>query len=279
MKPVADNQNLTKPISTPDQSQKIGFCSKIYNQLFHEDLYFRIGGFLILGLLLFLVVWAFWSFAENIPFIGGNDAFRSFERDLTGSLRNSFIVKKLFFKSNIVSVLGPWGDKTFKSVWNIFSWKIKVGNLINVVLLMLKYFVSHLVFVFIFIFLLNLFKVGRWSLSMVYFIFYTILWGTAVGLNAIPFPYGANPVSGSLILFARFGLWNWFSYMLLLISTNQFAWIGTSSWMTWDCKQLRKFPQFGFTPEQREIFIYGLLFLLASCLAEANIFVHYNSSL
>ena len=31
-----------------------------------------------------------------------------------------------------------------------------------------------------------------------------------------------------------------------------------------------------FTPDQREVFIYGLLFLLASSFAEARIFVYYN---
>jgi hypothetical protein len=124
-----------------------------------------------------------------------------------------------------------------------------------------------------------LFKSGRWNLSLVYFIIYTVFWGTAVGTNALTFPYGANPVIGGLILFARYGLWNWFSYMLLLISTTQFAWLGTSSWTAWDWKPQRKFWPVSFTSEQREIFIYGLLFLLASSLAEANIFVHYTSSL
>lgn len=265
MKPAANKGNQTKPIANTQAShsgeiKKVGFCSKIYNLLFHEDLYYRIGGYLIFGLLLFIITWAFFMFLHKSPNL----------------LRDSLIVKKLF-KTEIIKSFGPWDNKAFNMDWNLFSLKIKVGNFINVALLTLKFFLNHLLFVFCFIFVLNLFKIGRWNLSLIYFAFYTIMWGMVIGTYSLPFPYGADQLTGSLILFARFGLWTWFSYMLLLISTTQFAWYGTSTWTSWDWQEKRKFWPVSFTAEQREIFIYGLLFLLAASLAEANIFVHYNT--
>lgn len=253
-KPVPKAQ-AKQPVDTP----KVNFFLKMYNLLFHDDLYYRIGGFLIFGLLLFLIVWAVFMFLAKSPNL----------------LADSFMVKK-FFKAEVVKSFGPWDAKAFNAVWNIFGMQIKAGNFINVILLTLAFFLNHLVFVVIFIFGLSLFKIGRWNLSLIYFIFYTILWGIVSGTNSFSFPVGSDQVLGSLILFARFGLWTWFSYMLLLISSTQFAFYGTSTWTSWDWKQTRKFWPVSFTPEQREIFIYGLLFLLASSLAEANIFVHYS---
>lgn len=259
----ADTNNV-KPATKsqakqPVDAKKGNFFVKLYNLLFHEDLYYRLGGFLIFGLALFLIVWAVFALLIKAPNLLGD----------------SFVVKK-FFRSEVLKSFGPWDSKSFSAVWNIFGWKLVAGNVINVVILMFEYFLNHLVFVLIFVFGLNFFKIGRWNFSMIYFGFYTVMWGIAAGTNSLSFPVGTEPISGSLILFARFGLWTWFSYMLLLISTTQFAACGTSSWTEWDWKPIRKFWPVSFTAEQRELFIYGLLFLLASSLAEANIFVHYN---
>ncbi len=261
------NTNNAKPVSKSQAKQpvnptKTNFFGKLYNLLFHEDLYYRLGGFLIFGLLLFLIVWAVMILFIKKPNL----------------MADSFVVQK-FFKPEVLKSFGPWDEQSFKATWNIFGWKPVVGNVINVILLMFEYFLNHLVFVLIFIFGLNLFKIGRWSFSMIYFVFYTIMWGVAAGTNSLSFPVGSDPVLGSLILFARFGLWTWFSYMLLLISTTQLAAFETPSWTSWDWKKTRKIWPVSFTAEQRELFIYGLLFLLASSLAEANIFVHYNTFL
>lgn len=257
--------NSAKPASKPQAKQpvhstKANFFVKLYNLLFHEDLYYRLGGFLVFGLVLFLIVWAVMIVFFKAPNL----------------MSDSFVVQK-FFKPEVLKSFGPWDAKSFSAVWDIFGWKLVAGNVINVILLMFEYFLNHLVFVLIFIFGLNLFKIGRWSFSMIYFGFYTIMWGVAAGTNSLSFPVGTDQVLGSLILFARFGLWTWFSYMLLLISTTQFAAFETSSWTSWDWKATRKIWPVSFNPEQRELFIYGLLFLLASSLAEANIFVHYNT--
>lgn len=234
-----------------------GFCSKIYHLLFHEDVYLRICGFLIFGLLLFFLSWAFFTFAYN----------------KINLLENSFMVQKLF-KPQIVKEIGPWAANLFGSdkanvIQNFGYWG-------NVVLLTFENFFNNLVFVFIFIFFLNYFKVGRWNMSLIYFALYTIMWGAAIGTLSLPFPTGNERILGSLILFARYGLWIWFSYLLLIVSTTQFTWLSAPSWLNWNWEQKRKFWPVSFTPDQREVFIYGLLFLLASSFAEARIFVHYN---
>lgn len=240
-----------------------GFFTKLYNLLFHEDVYYRIGGYLVFGLVLFLVAWAIFQFALVRPNLLGD----------------SFMVQKLF-KVQIVNTLGTWGAKHFGETWQIFQWKINVADTFkiwgNVFLLTFTYFLNHLIFVIPFILFFNFFKVSRWNLGAIYFGFYTVLWGVVTGTQSLTFPYGANQVFGPLILFARFGLWTWFSYLLLMVSTTQFTWLSAPSWSAWSWNKERKFWPVSFTPDQREVFIYGLLFLLASSFAEARIFVHYN---
>ena len=239
------------------------FWSKTYNLLFHEDIYYRIGGYLIFGLLLFLVVWALFAFLIKKP----------------GLLMDSFLVQK-FGKNEVIRTIGPWGAKTFGETWNMFGKTYKVSEIFavwgNVLVFTFKFFLNHLVFVLIFIFGLNLFKIGRWNMGAIYFVFYTILWGVVVGTNSQTYPVGNNLIIGPLILFARFGLWNWFSYLLLVISTAHFSWWAAPKWTEWAWEKKREFWPIAFTPDQKELFIYGLLFLLASSFAEARVFVHYN---
>lgn len=244
--------------------EKMGrLWSRTYNLLFHEDIYYQIGGYLIFGLLLFLVTWACFAFLVKKPNL----------------LMDSFLVQK-FFKTQINETIGPWGAKTFGETWNIFGKAFKVSDIFavwgNVLILTFKFFLNHLVFVVPFIFVLNLFKIGRWNLGTIYFIFYTILWGIVVGTNSQTYPVGNNPVFGPLILFARFGLWNWFSYLLLVVSSAHFCWYAAPKWTEWVWEKQRKFWPIKFTADQMELFIYGFLFLLASSFAEARVFVHYN---
>lgn len=234
-----------------------GFCKKTYNLLFHDDVYLRICGFLIFGLILFFGSWAFFSFAYN----------------KINLLENSFMVQK-FFKPEIMKGIGPWAAKLFGStnadvIKNFGIWG-------NVILLTFENFLNNLIFVLIFIFFLNFFRVGRWNMSLIYFALYSIMWGAVIGTLSLPFPTGTDRVLGSLILFARYGLWIWFSYLLLIVSTTQFTWLASPSWLDWNWEKKRNFWPVSFTPDQREVFIYGLLFLLASSFAEARIFVHYN---
>lgn len=240
------------------------FLLKPIDLIFHEDVYYKIGGYLILGLLLFFATWAIFMFLVKKPNL----------------LADSLMVQKLF-KVQTLKSLGPWGAKTFGTTWHLFSWKIDVAKAFavwgNVILITFEFFLNHLIFIILFIFGLNLFKIGRINLGVIYFGLYTILWGITIGTGSLSYPVGNNAVWGSLVLFARYGLWNWFSYLLLLVSSTQFSWLATPGWSTWSWGKTRKFWPFGFTSDQIEVFIYGLLFLLASSFAEARIFVHYNS--
>lgn len=235
------------------------FC----NLLFHEDVYYRMGGYLILGLVIFFITWAIFAFGVKKP----------------GLLSDSFVVQKLF-KVETAPTIGQWGVKTFGKTCKLFGKSFDVAKTVgvwgNVAVITLKYFFNHLVFVFIFIFLLNLFKIGRWNLGMIYFLLLTILWGVVVGSNSMGFPVGDNQILGSLILFGRYGVWYWFSYLMLVLSTSQFAWFVAPKWLGAQWQKVRPIWPVSFTPEQREIFFFGLLFLLAASFAEARIFVHYN---
>ncbi len=258
------NDKGSKGVAQKDAKVKgPGFFKKIYHLLFHEDVYCRIGGYLIFGLILFFATWAIVQFGVGKPNL----------------LEGSFMVQKVF-KSEAVKTFGPWGVKQFGETIKIFNWKLSTATEFNtwgnVFVLTFKYFVNHLVFIIPFIFLFNFFKIGRWNLGAIYFGFYTILWGATIGSQSLNFPTGANIIAGSLALFLRFGLWTWFSYLLLVIATSQFAWMVAPNWSSWAWKQERKLWPVRFTPEQREVFIYGVLFLLASSFAEARIFVHYN---
>lgn len=267
MKQLNKKRSKSAAVEKPGKGnlkEKLGrFWSRTYNLLFHEDIYYRIGGYLIFGLVLFFLTWACAAFLIKKPNL----------------LSDSFLVEK-FFKPQIIETIGPWGSKTFGETWTIFGKAYKVSDIFavwgNVLLLTFKFFLNHLVFVLLFIFGLNLFKISRWNLGTIYFIFYTILWGIVVGTNSQTYPVGNNPVLGPLILFARFGLWNWFSYMLLVISSAHFSWYTAPKWTEWFWEKQRKFWPIKFTPDQMELFIYGFLFLLASSFAEARVFVHYN---
>lgn len=234
-----------------------------FKLLQHDDVYYRVGGYVAFGLILFLCTWAIFFFLIKKE----------------GLLSDSFLIQKLF-KSEIINTIGPWGSKTFGPNWKIFGKSIPVAETVgvwgNVFILTLKYFLNHLIFVIPFIFVLNFFKMGKWNLSAIYFALYTIMWGAAVGTNSLPFPVGSNQMAGPIVVFARYGLWVWFSYLLLMVSTTQFTWLAALSWLGWEWKKERKFWPISFTPDQREVFIYGLLFLLASSFAEARIFVFYN---
>ncbi|TCL75274.1 hypothetical protein EDC14_1003206 [Hydrogenispora ethanolica] len=259
------NRNGSKGVAvTQDTHAKNpGFFAKIYRLLFHEDVYYRIGGYLIFGLLLFFIAWASFQFLIKKPNL----------------LADSFMVQKLV-SSTTAKTFGTWGTEHFGKTLTLFKWQLDVAKEFdiwgNVLVLTFKYFVNHLIFVIPFIFLLNFFKVGRWNFGAIYFAFYTILWGAVIGTQSLSFPTGTNVALGSLILFARFGLWTWFSYLLLVVGTAQFGWLVAPNLSGWAWKQERKLWPVHFTPEQREVFIYGLLFLLASSFAEARIFVHYN---
>lgn len=234
-----------------------------FKLLFHDDVYYRVGGYVAFGLILFLCTWAIFFFLVK----------------KANLMYDTFVVQKLF-KQEIDNGLGPWGAKIFGETWKIGGKEYKVAEAVgiwgNVFWFTVKYFLNHLVFVIPFIFLTNYVKIGKWNLSAIYFALYTIMWGAVVGTNSLTFPVGENTMAGPLVVFARYGLWVWFSYLLLMTSTSQMACLVAPKWTEWEWKKEGKFWPISFTPDQKEVFIYGLLFLLASSFAEARIFVYYN---
>jgi hypothetical protein len=239
---------------------KKGGFSKL---LFHDDIYYQMGGFLILGLVVFFISWAIFAFGVK----------------KSGLFADTFVVQKLF-KVEAATTIGPWGAKTFGKTWHLFGKPVDVAKTVglwgNVSIITFKYFFNYLIFVFVFIFLFNLVKIGRWNLGMIYYLLLTVMWGAVVGTNSMSFPAGDNQLVGSLLLFGRYGVWNWFAYLMLILSTSQFAWVVAPKWLGSEWHKVRAFWPVKFTPEQREIFLFGLLFLLAASFAEARIFVHYN---
>ncbi len=249
-----------KPEVTVSKAGKEGFLKKTYNLLFSEDIYRRIGGYLLFGLLLFIISWLTFAFVIK----------------QSNSFNHTFMVQKLF-KLNIYKGVGDWALKTFGEKWKIIVWTIAPKNFFAIAWLTIEYFVQQLLIVGVFVFFFNYFKIGRWNLGLVYMILLTIMWGGVIGTNSLDFPFGDNKVFGPLLLFTRFGLWYWFAYLLLTASTTQFTWMAAPNWTTWSWEKARSFWKFKFTPDQKEIFIYGLLFLLAASFAEARIFIHYNA--
>jgi hypothetical protein len=65
---VAEKKNAKlAPKAGLNQSGKTsgGFWKKVYNLLFHEDIYCRVGGYLLFGAVLFLASWAVFLFVVN----------------------------------------------------------------------------------------------------------------------------------------------------------------------------------------------------------------------
>ncbi|HEY8463934.1 MAG TPA: hypothetical protein VIM29_07925, partial [Bacillota bacterium] len=92
--------------------KKTNFFSKL---LFHEDVYYQLGGFLLLGLVVFFISWAIFAFVVKKP-------------DL---MANSFMVQKLF-KIEAAPAMGEWGVKTFGKTWKLFGKSYDVAKTVNV---------------------------------------------------------------------------------------------------------------------------------------------------
>ncbi len=231
--------------------------------LFSEDVYQRIGGYLLCGLIIFALSWAIAYF-----FMG------------EGALKNTLLVDKIFgIKGSFdigAGAKAKWGE-TFK----IFKWKFETENTINnwgnVLLLTLKNFLHYFVIALIFIFFLNRFKIGRLSLGLVYYLLYTILIGIVVGTNSYIYPPQGYTVLGALVTFLRFGLWVWFSYGLLIASTVNWTWLKTESFQDSAWQKVGRFWSWpALHTDEREVLIFGFLFLLVSSFAEARLIVFYG---
>ena len=195
--------------------------------VFSADVYRRVGGYLLCGLLIFAVAWACGYFLLK-----------------EGALKNTWLVDKIFGVKGSETFGQGWVDRlgeTFK----LFKWEFNTadtfGTWENVLLVTVKVFAHHLLIVLLFILFLNRFKVGRFTLALFYFLFYTVLTGLVVGTNSYPYPAQGLVRLGALVTFLRFGVWVWFSYALLLASTVDWTWLQTSSFTDSSWKRVGRF--------------------------------------
>ncbi|HEY8391561.1 MAG TPA: hypothetical protein VIL83_02395 [Capillibacterium sp.] len=234
--------------------------------LFSEDVYRRIGGYLVAGLLVFAVAWVCGYFLLK-----------------EGALKNTLLVDKLFGVKGVADLGRGLAGRLGKS-FKIFKWEFDTAEVIetwgNTLLVTGKIFAHHFLIALVFIFFLNRFKVGRFPLALFYFFLYTVLTGLVVGTNSYPFPAQGLIRAGALVTFLRFGLWVWFSYALLIAATTQWTWLRTGSFLDSSWEKVGKF--WSWPPldgEDKEVFIFGLLFLLVSSFAEARLVVFYGQYL
>lgn len=234
--------------------------------LFSEDVYRRIGGYLLAGLVIFALAWLCGYFLLG-----------------EGALKKTLLVDKLFGVKGVADLGRGLAGRLGKS-FTIFKWEFDTAEVIetwgNTLLVTGKIFLHHFLIVLVFIFFLNRFRVGRFSLGLYYFFLYTVLTGLVVGTNSYPYPAQGLVRAGALVTFLRFGLWIWFSYALLLASTSQWTWLRTGSFL--DSAWVREGKFWSWPPlhgDNKEVFIFGLLFLLVSSFAEARLVVFYGQYL
>ena len=228
--------------------------------VFSADVYRRIGGYLLCGLLIFALAW-----------VSGYFLLRE------GALRNTFLVDKIFGIKGSSAIGAKWANRlgeTFK----LFKWEFNTAEIFdtwgNILFLSLKIFAHHFLIVLFFIFFLNRFKVGRFPLALFYLLLYTILTGLVVGTNSYPYPPQGLTRLGAIITFLRFGLWVWFSYSLLLASTVNWTWLKADSFTDSSWQKQDKFWSWPrLIGDDKEVFIFGLLFLLVSRFAGARLIV------
>lgn len=234
--------------------------------LFSEDVYKRIGGYLLTGLILFGIAWAIAYFLMG-----------------EGALKNTLLVDKLFGIKGSAELGTSW-EARLGETFKIFKGEYQTAEVFNtwgnIFLVTLKNFFHHAVIVLLFIFLLNRFRIGRFPLGLFYYLLYTILTGIVVGTNSYPYPAQGFTVLGALVTFLRFGLWVWFSYGLLLAATAHWTWLKTDSLLDNSWQKGGRFwswPQ--LHGDDKEVLVFGLLFLLVSSFAEARLIVFYGHHL
>jgi len=231
--------------------------------LFNDDVYKRIGGFLLWGLVILLIFWGC-----SVLFLPGN------------VLNKTFLVEKIFGNKGTES-FGSFGQNWLGENFKFFKWEFETAEVFNtwgnVLVVTAKNFAHHLVVAVVFIFLLNRFRIGRLSLGMLFFFIYTALSGVVVGTDSIPYPAQVNNVLGPVITFLRYGIWIWFAYGLLTVATQQWTWLKSDSLLdpNWE-KTGRFWPLNKLTPDEKEVFVFGCLFLLAASFAEARLIVLYG---
>ncbi|NLY90924.1 MAG: hypothetical protein GX081_04870 [Firmicutes bacterium] len=251
---------MAKKIETKARKNPFRWLGEL---LFNEDVYRRIGGYLLSGLIVFALAWVCGYFLLG-----------------EGALKNTLLVDKLFGIKGVTDLGTGLADRLGKT-FKLFKWEFETAEVIetwgNTLLVTGKIFAHHFLIVLVFIFFLNRFQVGRFPLALFYYLFYTILTGLVVGTNSYSYPAQGFVRVGALVTFLRFGLWVWFSYALLLASTARWTWLRSDSFLDNSWEKVGKFWSWpSLHGDDKEVFIFGLLFLLVSSFAEARLIVFYG---
>lgn len=237
-----------------------------YGLLFSDDVYKRMIGFLLWGLVIIAVTWVLAFFC--LP---------------DGFLEKTMIVRKLFGVRGSTRP-GEWGLKWLGETAKIFGREFTPKELFdtwgNLFLVTGKIFLHHLPVVFVFIFLFSRFRIRRVPLSYLYFLVYTVLVGIAAGTESFTYPPQGDGVWGMIILFLRFALIEWFAYGLLTVATLKWTWVKADSLLngSWE-KSGRFFSWPALLPDERDLLIFGFLFLLVANFSEAKLIVFYGRHL
>ncbi|NLG84139.1 MAG: hypothetical protein GX493_05950, partial [Firmicutes bacterium] len=211
------------------------------------DVFRRMGAAAIWTFIFFIVAWLISFFLFKIYF-----------------LEKTWLVDKFFGVKVPKSLLPP---ESGKDPANLYWLRVLyIGG---------KIFLHYLVVMVIFVFFLNLFRVGKLNLGYVFLFAYAALMGVVTGTKS--FPYYSSTRLTALITFARFSLWQILAFLLATVSTTGLAAYGTPGWMEGTWQKIRPFfsrPR--MTGEDVEVLIYAFLILLASCIAEARLVVFYS---
>lgn len=240
--------------------------SRLYELLFSDDVYQRMAGFFLWGLVIIAVTWvvAFFCLPEGI-------------------LQNTMIVEKIFGIQGSTRP-GEWGLKWLGETAGIFGREFNPESLFdtwgNILLVTGKTFLHHLLVVFVFIFLFNRLRIRRLPLGYLYFLVFTVLVGIAAGTKSYPYPPQGDTFFGMLILFCRFALIEWFAYGLLAIATLKWTWVKADSLLKGEWEKTGRFFSWPvLLPDERDILIFGFLFLLVANFSEARLIVFYGRHL
>jgi hypothetical protein len=251
--------------STPARNLR-QVISRWYGLLFSDDAYKRIRGFLLWGLVIIAVTWlvAFFCLPDGI-------------------LENTMIVKKLFGVKGSTRP-GEWGLKWLGETAKIFGREFTpeevFDNWGNILLVTGKIFLHHLLPVFVFIFLFNRFRIGRVPLGYLYFLVYTVLQGIAAGTESFTYPAQGDGVWGVIILFLRFALIEWFAYGLLAVATLKWTWVKADSLFKGRWEKVGRFFSWpSLAQDEKDLLIFGFLFLLVASFSEAKLVVFYGRHL
>ena len=193
-------------------------------------------------------------------------------------------MRKIFGDRGLRETFGNWGLSWLGPQFKIFKWQFDTAATFNtwgnVLLITLKNYGHNLIVAFLFVFCFNHLRIKRFPLGYFFLAVYTIMTGLVIGTNSYVFPAQWHATIGAVVTFIRYGFWEWFALGLLSVSTLNWGLVASTGLLKPEWERIRPFglPRFG-DQDSKEVFIFGLLFLLAASFAEARLTVHYGNHL